>query len=510
MSRNYIKSLNNLLTKGPTRVIASRAIRKGTPETDEFAARIRKETENADRKESDRMLKMYKRYYSLSRSVQLMPEHMRDAGEDAEHISRAEELRDQVLYGESPADEERLEQIRAELIGLETDNYMKYIKALYIKKIIPEVYRQFSERDVEDKILFLQPRRTLNPSCRYMYRTLQAMGRSEVRLCELYHGRVSLTEEYNNCVEFIKDMATARAVVTHEFNEYFGYLDIRKETKLIQLWHGCGIIKGLGMSTAGMEGSEFKTMDEYREYPEFEGYDLVTIPGEAERRIFEEFMGRPHNSPEIQAVGVSRTDEFFSEKYREKCYKKIYERIPAARQKKIILYAPTFRGLEPERYAPDKLDIGAFAEKLSDRYILVIKHHQTAKILPEIPEKYRGSFAFDMTHGSGMDINELMTVSDICITDYSSLVFEYSLFERPIVFFMFDKDEYRDSRGMYYTYDELAECGPIFETNEGVINYIDNIDDGFDRSKVASFRDRYMNACDGKSTERIIDFIYRA
>ena len=248
--------------------------------------------------------------------------------------------------------------------------------------------------------------------------------------------------------------------------------------------------------------------EEYKEYPEFGGYDLVTIPSEAERWIFEEFMGRPHNSPEIQAIGVSRTDEFFSEKYREKCYRKLYERIPEAREKKVILYAPTFRGLEPHRYAPDKLDVASFAERLGDRYILIIKHHQTAKVLPEIPEKYRGTFAFDMTHGSGMDINELMTVSDICITDYSSLVFEFSLFERPIAFFMFDKDEYKDQRGMYYTYDELAECGPVFENNKDVIDYIDDIENRFVKEKVTSFRDKYMNACDGKATERIIAFIY--
>ncbi len=508
MGRNYLKSLNNLLTKGPERVIVSRAIRKGIPETDDFAARVRRATENADRKESEKILKMNKRYYSLSRSVQLMTEHMRAAGEDEERIARVHEIRDRILYSVRPEDEEALELLRVELTDLESDSYKKYIKELYIKKIIPDVYRKFADRPVEDKILFLQPRRTLNPSCRYMYRTLIGMEKSEVRLCELYHGRVPLTEEYNNCVEFIKEMATARAVVTHEFNEYFGYLDIREETKLIQLWHGCGIIKGLGMSTAGMEGAEFKSLEDYKEYPEFDGYDLVTIPSEAERPIFEEFMGRPHNSPEIKAIGVSRTDEFFSDKYREKCYRKLYERIPAAKGKKVILYAPTFRGLEPDRYAPGELDIRAFAEKLSDRYILIIKHHQTAKVLPEIPDEYKGTFAFDMTHGSGMDINELMTVSDICITDYSSLVFEFSLFERPVAFFMFDKDEYRDQRGMYYTYEELSECGPIFETNEDVIDYIDDIENRFDKEKVTSFRDRYMNACDGHATERIIDFIY--
>ena len=508
MGRNIARSVKNLFTKGPSRVLVSRAIRKETPEVKEYRDRVEKRTRNLTRREDEAVLKMQKKYDSLCRSVLLMERYLKDAGEPEESAARASEIADEIINSSKPSDEEKLDELRAELTALETENYRKYIKALYIKEILPEIYKKFAEAPVENRILFLQPRRTLNPSCRHLYRTLEALGKSEVRLCELYHGRVPLTEEYNNCAEFIKEMATARAVITHEFNEYFGYIDIRKETKLIQLWHGCGIIKGLGMSTAGMEGPEFKTLEEYKEYPEFSGYDLVTIPSEAERPVFEEFMGREPGAPEIKAIGVSRTDEFFSDAYREKCRRKLYERIPAAEDKKVILYAPTFRGLEPERYAPDELDIKAFAEKLSDRYILIIKHHQTAKKLPEIPEEYRDSFAFDMTHGSGMDINELMTVSDICITDYSSLMFEFSLFERPVVFFMFDKDEYKESRGMYYSFDELAECGPVFTTNEEVIDYIDHVEERFDSSRVAAFRDKYMNACDGHATERIIKYIY--
>ena len=72
-----------------------------------------------------------------------------------------------------------------------------------------------------------------------------------------------------------------------------------------------------------------------------------------------------------------------------------------------------------------------FYENFSDEYIVLFKHHPLVQKLPEIPHEY-SNFAVDVTHL--MDIEDLLCVSDICITDYSSLVFEYSLFEKPIIF----------------------------------------------------------------------------
>ena len=105
-----------------------------------------------------------------------------------------------------------------------------------------------------------------------------------------------------------------------------------------------------------------------------------------------------------------------------------------------------------------------------------------------------------------MNINELMTVADICISDYSSLVFEYSLFERPMIFFAFDLEEYIDERGLYYDFDEITP-GPILKTNEEIIDYIKHIDEKFDKQVVIDFKNRFMNCCDGHASERIAALI---
>ncbi|MBQ7116959.1 MAG: CDP-glycerol glycerophosphotransferase family protein, partial [Clostridia bacterium] len=106
-----------------------------------------------------------------------------------------------------------------------------------------------------------------------------------------------------------------------------------------------------------------------------------------------------------------------------------------------------------------------------------------------------------------MSVDELLCVSDICISDYSSLVFEYSLFEKPMIFFAYDLKEYFDSRGFYYDYEELTP-GPICGTTDEIIAYIGNIEQSFDKGEVKKFRNKFMSACDGRSTERIISEVF--
>ena len=170
------------------------------------------------------------------------------------------------------------------------------------------------------------------------------------------------------------------------------------------------------------------------------------------------------------------------------------------------MYAPTYRGVGRKRISPDELDIKKFYEELGDEYILIFKHHQTAIEVPQIPEPYRDNFAYDMTRGKGMSINDLMTVADICISDYSSLVFEYALFERPMLFFVYDLEEYIDERGLYYEFDEITP-GPLCRTNDEMIDYIKHVDERFDKQEVADFKNRFMCCCDGHATERILKFI---
>ena len=409
-----------------------------------------------------------------------------------------------LLKGANAGTAEEVRSALEKLDEVKIKGYRTAMKKLYIKEILPMIYNDFRKFHIEKTALFMQPRSGLNESFKYIYNKLKDEGNYRVILREFHRGEVGVSVHWKNTEKFMMEMAVSKAVFVHESSSYFGYLDIRKETKVIQLWHGCGIFKKIGLSTKDME--HFKSSETYEEYPEYNNYSIVTIASPELSWVYEEFMGIKKEEGIIQPIGVSRTDEFFSKEYLENCYKTLYEIIPAAKGKKVILYAPTYRGVGFKRVSPDKLDVEKFAKALGDEYILIFKHHQTAVEVPEIPEPYKDTFAYDMTRGKGMSISDLMAVADICISDYSSLVFEYALFERPMLFFVYDLEEYIDKRGLYYDFDEITP-GPLCKTNEEMIDYIRHIDERFNKQEVTDFKDKFMCCCDGHATERIIEFM---
>lgn len=419
-------------------------------------------------------------------------------------IEKDEEKAALMAKGIEAKDNKEVRNIFRQLDQKADKAYEEKMQSVYIKTILPMIYNEFCCFPVKKVVLFMQPRRGLNQSCRYIFRKLKAEGKYKVVLRELHRGEAGVSEYYANAEKFVRQMATAKGVFVHESNNLMGYLDIRKETKVIQLWHGCGVFKKIGLSTSGKE--HFKSREKYEEYPEYNNYSIVTIASPELSWVFEEFMGIDKEEGIIQPIGVSRTDEFFDEEYVKNCYDTLHEVIPASKEKKVILYAPTYRGIDPNRVSPDQLDVKMFAEALGDEYILIFKHHQTAVQVPEIPEPYRDTFAYDMTRGKGMSINDLMTVADICISDYSSLVFEYALFERPMLFYVYDLEDYIDERGLYYDFDEITP-GPLCKTNEEMIDHILHIEERFNKQEVTDFKNRFMCCCDGHATERILEFM---
>lgn len=382
--------------------------------------------------------------------------------------------------------------------------YQKELKAFWIKEIYPRIYNDESKKEVEHKVVFMERGNGISPSLKYMLNYMKKNTDYKIKKFSLMANTVEPEVYYKRAKDYIREIATAKAIFICTANDLTGYFKIRPETTYIQLWHGCGVFKKVGLST--IDKAFGKSAASHKEYPINTNYSYVTIASPELSWIFEESMGIDKDSGIIVPTGVSRSDEFFDPQFRENCYKKLYEKIPQAKEKKVILYAPTFRGQVATCTSPDVLDVKAFAEALGDEYILIFKHHQSVKVVPKIPEEYEGTFAFDMTRGKGMNINELMTVADICISDYSSLVFEYSLFERPMIFFAFDLEEYIDERGLYYDFDEITP-GPILKTNEEIIDYIKHIDEKFDKQVVIDFKNRFMNCCDGHASERIAALI---
>lgn len=311
-----------------------------------------------------------------------------------------------------------------------------------------------------------------------------------------------IEKQYNKrCMAMIKEVATARCVFVSEASDIVGSIPFRKGTDIVQVWHACGAFKKWGFSNAkGKYGANLKDL---LRYPSYANYTLVTVSSNEVAWAYADAFNIPLESGRIKATGVSRTDVFFDEEYRKNAFNKAHDVVPQSREKRVILYAPTFRGDAGHAQSPDNIPLGLLKEKLEDEYVLLLKHHPLVKNRPEIKEGCE-NFAFDVT--DDLSIEELICTSDICITDYSSIVFEYSLLEKPIIIYAFDIDEYVDWRGFYYNFEEFAP-GPVIKNDSDLVQCLSNIEK-YDLGKVTEFRKKYMSACDGKSTERIIDEIF--
>ena len=177
--------------------------------------------------------------------------------------------------------------------------------------------------------------------------------------------------------------------------------------------------------------------------------------------------------------------------------------MPQALGKRVLLYAPTYRGHVEGAEPPDALDIPKLAEELSDEWVLLIKHHPFVKDRLPVPEGCR-QFAFDVSET--MPIDELLIAADALVTDYSSVVFEYSLTLRPMCFFAYDLEEYGDWRGFYYPYEEMTP-GPMVRTTQEIADWAKTTATVFNDAEVCAFRNKFMSACDGGATRRIVQTI---
>lgn len=373
-----------------------------------------------------------------------------------------------------------------------------------LRILYPKIYKIGLKKPLDNKkVVFVEIRASeISDNFRCIYDELKQ--NYDLNITEHFLGTsfVSRRENIRRTKRMIRDISTAGYVFLNESTNVLSFLPLRKETVVLQLWHACGAFKKFGKSTADLIfGDDRKTLEKY---PYHKNYSYVTVSSPEVVWAYEEAMGYENQKGVVVPAGISRTDYFFKGEVKSEAFDKLYKLFPEAKGKKVILYAPTFRGRVATATTPDILDVEMFKKRLHNDYVLIFKHHPFVKNRPEISLSCR-SFARDFTEE--MTIEELLVVSDICISDYSSLVFEYSLFSKPMIFFAYDLEKYYDWRGFYYDYKDFVP-GPIYEDNESMIEYIENIDDNFDVRKVSDFKERFMSSCDGRSTERIMKLVF--
>ncbi len=189
----------------------------------------------------------------------------------------------------------------------------------------------------------------------------------------------------------------------------------------------------------------------------------------------------------------------------------VKEKLGLPSDKKIILYAPTWR--DDEYYTKGRykfsleLDLDLLKERLSKEYVILLRTHYF--IADEIDITGYEEFAYDVSKYD--DISELFLISDILITDYSSVFFDYANLKRPMLFFTYDLDKYRDLlRGFYIDIEEELP-GPLLFTTEEIIGAVQNIDElQFEyKDKYFAFYQKYCAWEDGQAAKRVAEAVFQ-
>lgn len=374
-------------------------------------------------------------------------------------------------------------------------------KFILLKQLYPWQYKRHCMQPVEKgKVIFVEIRGTsIGGSMQQVYKRLEADDRFNVTCHFLHEGVGSRKDNVKRTLAFLADMATAEYVFLSEANNAFACFEKRPDTKVTQLWHGCGAFKRFGLSSADLKFGSDRAQQ--MKYPLYNNLDLVTVSSPEVIWAYVEAMGVEEEI--VQATGVSRTDVFFDDEYIKSAKERVLKAVPEAKDKKILFYAPTFRGSVTAAEAPDALDIEYMRKELGEDYVLLIKHHPFIKNLPEISATCE-KFAFDVS--KELSIDDLICAGDMCISDYSSLIFEYALFEKPVIFFAYDLDEYNDWRGFFYDYESLTP-GPVVKTTKEVVESITEASQNFDKIKIREFKEKFMASCDGRATDRILEAV---
>lgn len=287
------------------------------------------------------------------------------------------------------------------------------------------------------------------------------------------------------------EFATSKVIIVDDYARYLRLFPMKPEQRVIQLWHACGAFKKFGI-----HGTNLSMREEKATHMQ---YNLVCVSAENIRQIYASAFDI--DVAKVSALGVPRTDMYFDQTVIKHKQDEILEKYPKWKGKRIILYAPTFRDKNAKRseFKPD-IDFDDLSRRLGDNTVFIIAPHRfmTEKILsktyPNIQE------IRDISTG------DLMFVSDLMVTDYSSVIFEYALLNKPIVFYCYDKAIY--NRGFYLDYDHDLP-GEIFEDYESFAGYLEHPEKQIVTEKHQKFIEKYMSACDGHSTERIAGIINR-
>lgn len=290
-------------------------------------------------------------------------------------------------------------------------------------------------------------------------------------------------------------LATSKYIFLNDNFMPMADMKIRSQTKVIQLWHAEGAFKKFGL--------DINQPDEIRKREEkvYSKFSFVVCSSQGVVPIYASAFGMKKEN--VLPLGSPRTDYYFKNNNVEKLREEFEKKYPQCKGKKIILYAPTFRdNPEKNKKLTTMLNIKKFNENVSDEYVLAIRYH------PQVHENITDTTgAIDLTMYP--NVSELTLIADILITDYSSICMDFSLLDKPCVFYAYDLSEYACDRQFYFDYETYVP-GRIVKTQEELEEVFNTKSYLLDTEKNAEFKKFNFDNPDGNAAKRVVNIIFKS
>lgn len=307
--------------------------------------------------------------------------------------------------------------------------------------------------------------------------------------------------------EWVYYMARARVWISN--SRLPNWLPKDSSTIYLQTWHGTPLKKlALDMNAVHMPGTD---TERYKAsfIRESNKWDYLISPNAYSSEIFRRAFA--FNQTMLE-VGYPRNDLFYHQENLTAVTERVKKKLNLPHDKKVILYAPTWRDQQNEGRGQYRLslplDFEKFVSQFGDEYVLLVRFHylvsenlDLSKVEPNV---------LDVSNYP--DIAELYTISDVLITDYSSVMFDYAHLMRPILFYVYDLEEYRDEiRGFYMNFTDEAP-GPLLRTEEELYRTLNELSyvEATYQEKLEAFNHRFCEFDDGNAAANVVDTLVKA
>lgn len=343
--------------------------------------------------------------------------------------------------------------------------------------------------------------RQFSDSPRAIYEELRRRGVTYPAEWLVRDGQVALPDDVTTVRHtgrpYYESLARSAYIVTN--SRLPQWFTRREGQTVLQTWHG-SMLKRIGFDIEKIRG---KSRDYHEKLAhEVAQWDYLVSPSPWATPILRQAF---RFDGEILETGYPRNDIFYAPD-RHEIAARTRRALGLPADKKVIMYAPTWRDnkfYSRGKYKLDlRLDLERAYERLGDEYVLMVRRHPW--VVDRVPRAGR-DFVYDVS--TYPEIMDLFLITDVLVTDYSSLMFDFANTGRPILFFTYDMAEYRDNlRGFYFDFEETAP-GPLLETSDDLIEAIGDVD-----AVAAAHADRYAKFVaqfcpldDGKAAARVVD-----